>query len=283
VADIETSQDFLNFRISAGLAAEMILDAKGKPLSIGISGGWGVGKSSMVKLIEEELLAAKSKKIVYLTFNAWLYQGHDDAKAALMEEISQKILDRAEHDKTFVVKAKELLARVQLFRLLRLGLEAVMTLKSGLPVSAITAGAETAFNHLLSGDISAEDVLKVEEFAETHKDDTKGFLKPKEKPESPPQMIHAFRNHFESLLKDLDITLVVFVDDLDRCLPPTVIGTLEAMRLFLFMERTAFVIAADEKMINLTKSHSTQMFSIRYRVSSGGTFIGPRSKCNCAI
>jgi len=248
-ADIETSQDFLNFRISAGLAAEMILDAKGKPLSIGISGGWGVGKSSMVKLIEEELLAAKSKKIVYLTFNAWLYQGHDDAKAALMEEISQKLLDRAEHDKTFVVKAKELLARVQLFRLLRLGLEAVMTLKSGLPVSAITAGAETAFNHLLSGDISAEDVLKVEEFAETYKDDTKGLLKPKKKPESPPQMIHAFRNHFESLLKDLDITLVVFVDDLDRCLPPTVIGTLEAMRLFLFMERTAFVIAADEKMI----------------------------------
>jgi predicted KAP-like P-loop ATPase len=40
----------------------------------------------------------------------------------------------------------------------------------------------------------------------------------------------------QSLLKELDVTLVVFVDDLDRCLPPTVIGTLEAMRLFLFME-----------------------------------------------
>jgi Abortive infection alpha len=34
---------------------------------------------------------------------------------------------------------------------------------------------------------------------------------------------------------------------------------------------------------SLTKSHSTQMFSIRYRVSSGGTSIGPRSKCNYAI
>ena len=34
---------------------------------------------------------------------------------------------------------------------------------------------------------------------------------------------------------------------------------------------------------SLTKSHSTQMFSIRYRISSGGTSICPRSKCNCAI
>src|ERR1700677_3439806 len=31
------------------------------------------------------------------------------------------------------------------------------------------------------------------------------------------------------------------------------------------------------RLTNLTKSHSTQMFSIRYRVSSGGTSIGPRS------
>jgi predicted KAP-like P-loop ATPase len=64
-ADVETSQDFLNFRVMAGLAAQMILDAKRKPLSIGISGGWGVGKSSMVKLIEEEMHAANNKKFVY--------------------------------------------------------------------------------------------------------------------------------------------------------------------------------------------------------------------------
>ena len=74
-------------------------------------------------------------------------------------------------------------------------------------------------------------------------------IKPNKEPETPPQAIHAFREHFKKILKELDVTLVVFVDDLDRCLPPTVIGTLEAMRLFLFMDRTAFVIAADDKMI----------------------------------
>jgi len=47
----------------------------------------------------------------------------------------------------------------------------------------------------------------------------------------------------------MGITLVVLIDDLDRCLPKTAIATLEAMRLFLFLKHTAFVIAADEGMI----------------------------------
>jgi predicted KAP-like P-loop ATPase len=252
-ADVETSIDLLNFRTMAGLASNVILEAQGKPLSIGVSGGWGVGKSSMVKLIEEELKKAGNEKVVYLSFNAWLYQGHDDAKAAFMEEISRKLMDRAKDDKTLFAKAVELFNRVRWFRALRLGTEAVVTLKTGIPVSALTGHAEDFFGRLMSGDVSptelAEDAKKLGEFAKAHKDEAKGLLNPAKAPETPPQMIHAFRSHFEKLLKELDVTLVVFVDDLDRCLPPTVIGTLEAMRLFLFMERTAFVIAADEKMI----------------------------------
>jgi predicted KAP-like P-loop ATPase len=43
--------------------------------------------------------------------------------------------------------------------------------------------------------------------------------------------------------------MVVFVDNLDRCLPTQTIHTLEALRLFLFMESSAFVVAADEDMV----------------------------------
>jgi predicted KAP-like P-loop ATPase len=69
------------------------------------------------------------------------------------------------------------------------------------------------------------------------------------KDESPPQAIHAVRESFEGALDALGITLVVLIDDLDRCLPETTISTLEAIRLFLFLDRTAFVIAADNEMI----------------------------------
>lgn len=43
--------------------------------------------------------------------------------------------------------------------------------------------------------------------------------------------------------------LIVLIDDLDRCLPETAIEMLEAIRLFLFVPGTAFVIGADEGMI----------------------------------
>ncbi|WP_444451281.1 KAP family P-loop NTPase fold protein (plasmid) [Rhodobacter capsulatus] len=62
--------------------------------------------------------------------------------------------------------------------------------------------------------------------------------------------MHAFREEFAALLDAAKIKrLVVMVDDLDRCLPSTAISTLEAIRLFLFVERTAFIIGADEAMI----------------------------------
>src|SRR5690606_13618135 len=52
------------------------------------------------------------------------------------------------------------------------------------------------------------------------------------------------------------VTLVVLIDDLDRCLPDTTISTLEAIRLFLFLKNTAFVIAADDNMIkHAVKKH----------------------------
>lgn len=50
-SDNETDRDFLNFRCIADTAAEMIIRANGQPLSVGVSGGWGVGKSSMLKKV----------------------------------------------------------------------------------------------------------------------------------------------------------------------------------------------------------------------------------------
>ena len=43
--------------------------------------------------------------------------------------------------------------------------------------------------------------------------------------------------------------MVVLIDDLDRCLPDTVVDTLEAIRLFLSVPNTAYVIAAHRHMV----------------------------------
>ena len=77
-----------------------------------------------------------------------------------------------------------------------------------------------------------------------------GFLKPADDSKNLPETIHAFRKDFLALLSEAKVDqLVVLIDDLDRCLPATAIQTLEAIRLFLFVPKTAFIIGADEAMI----------------------------------
>jgi predicted KAP-like P-loop ATPase len=79
--------------------------------------------------------------------------------------------------------------------------------------------------------------------------DVKDFIKPVEQ-EKIPEQLRAFNKEFEALLDEAKIEkLIVLIDDLDRCLPKTAIETLEALRLFVFTPKTAFVIAADEAMI----------------------------------
>lgn len=80
----------------------------------------------------------------------------------------------------------------------------------------------------------------------------KGLLKPKGDGDSLNVLeeINAFRKAFDDLLDKAGVEqLIVLIDDLDRCLPDTAIETLEAVRLFVFTPRTAFVVAADESMI----------------------------------
>lgn len=78
--DNETEVDFLNFSGVADTVAEIVYQANGRPISIGVSGAWGAGKSSMIKLIQASLKdppernEKQAKDFVFVEFNAWLYQ-----------------------------------------------------------------------------------------------------------------------------------------------------------------------------------------------------------------
>lgn len=63
--------------------------------------------------------------------------------------------------------------------------------------------------------------------------------------------IKEFREKFAKLIEAAGIEkLVIYVDELDRCSPNTILDTLEAMRLFLFNGKVAFVIGADERHVS---------------------------------
>lgn len=53
--------------------------------------------------------------------------------------------------------------------------------------------------------------------------------------------VDAFHREFTKLVEQIPAckAVVVFIDDLDRCLPETVVDTFEAIRLFLNTPKTA--------------------------------------------
>lgn len=254
-ADNETDKDFLNFTGVAETVAEIIVQAQSKPISIGVSGAWGVGKSSMIKLIRQSLEhrdnpeKRENGKFIFVEFNAWLYQGYDDARAALMEVIGEKLTQEAGRRKKGIEKAKEFLERIRWIRLAKLVAGSAVAIHAGLPPVGLIGELYGIGKHFLSGEITSETAEAAVKAAGDAKEIAAELLDPKKKQSSPPQEIQALRDSFEKTLEAMEVTLVVLIDDLDRCLPETTISTLEAIRLVLFLKNTAFVIAADDGMI----------------------------------
>jgi predicted KAP-like P-loop ATPase len=246
--DNETTVDYLNFGVVADACAKLLQQAQGVPISIGISGGWGVGKSSLVRMVAARLnisTDASENTYVVVTFNPWLYQDFEGARSALLQLVGDEVLRRASSDEKLLKKAKRLLQRINLLRLVQLGGEAAATIATGVPVGVI-GSAILKFGNIFKGDDDGAEPAGNMEGAGNGGPD--GLLKPAE-PVSLPSEIQAFRDALEELLAELKITLVVFVDDLDRCLPKTAISTLESIRLLLFLKRSAFVVAADNEFI----------------------------------
>lgn len=248
--DSESDQDFLNFTEVAEQIATLATTPSLLPVSIGVFGTWGTGKSTVLKLVEKQLEASKTagnETPVVVKFDAWLYQGFDDARAALMEVVASELLRIAEEKKTYVEKAKEFASRINYFRGLGLIADFGVGMAMGIPPGLLTS-AGNAVSSLWKGTATPDQYEKLKEQAGDAKGALDDLIRPAEK-RTPPKEIDAFRKEFGELLRGLNTTLILFIDNLDRCLPDVAIGTLEAVRLFLFMPQTAFVIAADEDMI----------------------------------
>ncbi|HWB17390.1 MAG TPA: Qat anti-phage system ATPase QatA [Vicinamibacterales bacterium] len=241
IHDQETAVDFLNYEAVAKTVVALLKGNSQHALTVGIHGDWGAGKSSVLRMVESGMKG--DSKVACLWFNGWTFQGFDDAKTVLIEVIvSELIRQRGAVGKVKAVGNK-LLKRLNVMKLARHGLGLAVSLKTGIPPHITAAALETV--HQLGDSVksmSADDIkVKLDEAA--------ALLKPAVD-ESVPEDVHHFREEFGKLLEEAKIDqLVVLIDDLDRCLPATAIDTLEAIRLFLFVPKTAFIIGADEGMI----------------------------------
>ncbi|MCE8003960.1 Qat anti-phage system ATPase QatA [Billgrantia ethanolica] len=243
VADNETAVDLLYYEAIARTVVRLVGEKSHEPLSVGIHGDWGAGKSSILMMVEETF--SNNERVLCVRFNGWLFQGFEDAKTVLIETIVEELRRKRPTSQKVAEQARKVLRRVDWMKLARKAGAYGLTLATGIPHPETIKELGTVARSLIGKDpkeISPSTVTALIEGSDE-------FLREVAVDNAPEQM-HAFREEFAELLENAEIDrLIVLVDDLDRCLPNTAIETLEAIRLFLFVPRAAFVIAADEGMI----------------------------------
>lgn len=265
-SDIETDKDLLGFTVHANLLKDIVTNEKNLPITIGLYGDWGSGKSSVLKILEKQIIEDQDSIVIY--FDGWTFESFDDAKLALIQGIVdelnkskrlwEKVTDKGDDFLTGIKESfGKLKESINWMRVLK------ATTKVAIPIAtaSITGGASlipllvSAFNdnkgnleELLTGD-KAEDFLN-------------GILKYKNE-EGKYEAVREFRKDFEELIKKTSFKkIVILIDDLDRCLPRHIIDSLEAIKLFLNVPGTAFIIAADEYIVtNAIKSEYNSLFS----------------------
>ena len=236
--DSESDLDFLNFNNLADQVIEISKDDNLSPATIGIYGDWGSGKSTLMKMVKKSLDADDNTLTV--EFNGWLFEGYEDAKTALCGTI----LDEMHKHEKFFTKAKDkikaLLGKVDGGKLLskgvKYGLDVLLTGGIGI-VSELTLTGLISAVKQKAGNVSEDEIKKILDGLKT--EDTKRAE------------IKNFRNSFKEVFEQCKgERLVVFIDELDRCTPDTVLDIFEAIRLFLYVPGTTFIIGADERLVS---------------------------------
>ena len=236
--DSEADLDFLNFNYLAEQVVEISKDDNLSPATIGIYGDWGSGKSSLMKMVKKSL--DTDEKTLTVEFNGWLFEGYEDAKTALCGTILDEM---HKHEKRFAKaknKIKALLDKVDGGKLLskgvKYGLDFLLTGGIGTVTELTLTGLISAVKQKV-GDVSEDEIKKVVDALKA--DDTKR------------SEIKNFRKTFKEVFEECKgERLVVFIDELDRCIPDTVLDIFEAIRLFLYVPGTTFIIGADERLVS---------------------------------
>lgn len=225
-SDRESEIDLLNVEHLVGAVEATVRAEHLLPVTVGIFGDWGSGKSTVMNLARGAL--ENDKDVLCVHFNGWLFEGYEDAKAAILGTILDRLSERTGLGEDAKALIGKLIKRVKWFRLVGIAGSAAL-MAQGLPPEATAAAAG-----LQAAPSLAKELLK-------------------EAPEGEDEIrrtIRDFEGDFRDLLKKARIrSVVVFIDDLDRCLPSTIMATLEAIRLFVFVPGMAFVIAADERLV----------------------------------
>ena len=261
-ADNETDFDLLGFDYLVDGLVVALTEPRLLPVTIGVLGDWGSGKSSLMLIAAAELGAERradageqsadnddadhdeeDSPYLCVPFSPWQYEDLEDVKVALMNTVLNAF------ERRFPATADEV-GRLRAF---------VSTIKrlarrAGRMGATLAPTGAPMLVQALAPDTDPDTLKLVGETAKAIAAPVKDSLAESETAPAnaePITDVTQFRARFATLVDDqtsID-AVVVFVDDLDRCLPETVVDTLEAIRLFLNTPKTAYVLALNQAVV----------------------------------
>jgi len=205
--------DKLGFK---GVAENIVTDieAFGTPLIYGVYGRWGSGKTFMMRALQK-CFEKKERKGKYKTvwFDPWLYEHVD------REQLFLGLLNKIQ--KEIYPKGRELR----------------------------NIGMKAAAGALAIGRLAVDKVVSTENLEDYYKRASKLIGKNQLEVVDAVEKAHAdLEKAIEKALDKADAeTLVLFVDDLDRCLPDRAILLLDQLKNFLYLPRVITVLGIDEE------------------------------------
>jgi hypothetical protein len=215
IADNPETEDRLGFAPMAEILINVI-KATPPPFTIGVFGAWGSGKTTLMNLVRKGLETQGTKAV---WFNAWKYDGKEVIWNALMQAIFYRMKSDPDMatDSDFLDRLKDTAGRLALF-------------------AAKTATRLIPGNIVKEGDVDA----------------VVAALKPLSANDEQFEFINKFETTFDGLVKEYvgqNGRLVVFVDDLDRCLPENAVAILEAIKLYMDRTNVMFVLGVEPAVI----------------------------------
>lgn len=207
-----------------GQALATIIKQSEPRFAVGIFGGWGSGKTTLMHAIKAELAAQQG--IVVADFNAWRFEREPQLLIPLLDTIRAALVRGADAagDSKDSKRIRSIAVRVGwVVRALATGLSAQLGLPGAVTVSYDVGAALAALSS--PSDPQNSQSLYVAAFDELDR---------------------AFRElHAAGISR-----VVVFVDDLDRCLPVNALQVLESMKLFFDLPGFIFVVGLDEDIVD---------------------------------
>ncbi|VEN74387.1 conserved hypothetical protein [Candidatus Desulfarcum epimagneticum] len=206
------------------------------PFCVGVFGKWGSGKTSFMRLLKKNLLKKNllekppPVKIVPVWFNPWRYDREEHLIIPFLKTLEHGI---------------EKNAKGEGFKEIKDSLQKV-SMKIGRVAAAFACGMDVKLKLGPAAEIHfdpSKSIKSAEETEKRRREEAAGVLKDFS------SLYYDSMSQLKKAVEEKGFRIVVFIDDLDRCLPEKAVELLESMKLFFDIPGYLFVIGVDKEVV----------------------------------